>query len=177
MTLSHLTSSVNSTGGGGGGGVVERQRKQLSWFIAENPKCSLQPIAWPRKCERGMSRPRPTTGSSGGVGKTTRQQSSWVRNMCQESSSGTRRTLAEARDEAFFCSNATPVSFGTAVQCRKLSIHCASIPATEPVSNNACMLRQFRRAREHHGRKPTSRYWICPPQLNSSLVHIDHSVS
>ena len=52
--------------GGGGSGKTTRA---IELFRQRDPSSSPRPIAWPKRCEPGAFRPRPTTASSDGVAK------------------------------------------------------------------------------------------------------------
>ena len=60
------------------------------------PSSSPRPIAWPKKCGPGASRPRPITASSAGAAKRTGRLKRWDRNLFPVWSSETRSAQCPA---------------------------------------------------------------------------------
>ena len=71
--LPHQGSSVE--------GAAAKPCERSSSSIPEAPSSSPRPIAWPKKCGPGASRPRLITASSAGAAKRTGRLKGWDRNL------------------------------------------------------------------------------------------------
>ena len=77
-------------------GAAAKPCERSSSSIPEAPSSSPRPIAWPKKCGPGASRPRPITASSAGAAKRTGRLKRWDRNLFPVWSSETRSAQCPA---------------------------------------------------------------------------------
>ena len=67
---------LNYLSGGGGSGKTTRA---IGLFRQRDPLVFTPPIAWPKRCGPGVSRPRPTTASFDGVARRSGRLKGWGR--------------------------------------------------------------------------------------------------